>query len=337
MKKLYLFPLVFLLALTAGAQSVFTLDGPSGTRVYTTLDTAMIYSQDGDYLYLPATSISIPAGLMIKKRLNIIGAGHYPDSTQATGPTVITANIHLWTTASGSMLQGVYVQGNIYFGVDPATGGANNISISRCSFNNIFLSIDGSTFYGAENVNIKDNVIRENIFFAGVKNVVVENNIINGSLQFGNGMITIRNNIMLRNTANLMYYLGASRWENNIILGSASWSYGSGSNLFYNNIFKEGDPLGAEFSIGNQFNVSDLFINQSGTTFSYMQNYHLTATSPAKLAGLAGTDCGIFGGGNPYKEGAVPVNPHIQSKLLPAQTDAQGKLNVQVKVAAQNQ
>lgn len=337
MKKISVLSAAFFISITLFSQSIFTLDGISGTRVFTTLDTAIVYAQDGDYLYLPGTTISMPAGLIIKKRLTIIGAGHYPDSTQASGQTSFTGNMYFLTESSGSFLQGVYINGNIFFGNIPANAAPKNILISRCNIIAINLSDDGSSFRGAENVVIKDNVIRENIYCAYVKNVVIENNIINGAIQHGNGMITIRNNILLRNTGNLLYYLSASRWENNIFLSSSAFSYGGSGNLYFNNIFKEGDPLGVEFSSGNQFSVTDLFVNQSGTIFSYTQNYHLTPTSPARAAGLSGTDCGIYGGSNPYKEGAVPVNPHIQSKLLPAQTDAQGKINVQIKVAAQNQ
>ncbi len=337
MKKTAALIISILLTLTTAAQSVFVLDGVSGTRVYSTIDTAMIYAEDGDYLYLPATSISVPAGLVINKRLNIIGAGHYPDSTQATGVTSITGMVYFLTPSSGSMLQGIYINGNIYFGTNNTNGAVTNILISRCNVASIHLSYNGSDFWGGEYVNIRENIIRESIAFAQVKNVVVENNIIEGGLQYGNGMITIRNNICLRKNANLVYYLSAARFDNNIFMSSSSFAYGGSGNLYYNNIFKETDPLGAEFSSGNQFNVTDLFVSQSGTGFIYAQNYHLTPSSPARGAGMAGTDCGVYGGANPYKEGAVPVNPHIQTKLLPAQTDAQGKINVQVKVAAQNQ
>ncbi len=337
MRKLLLFAIGFCAVLSARSQSVITLDGPSGTRVYTTLDTAIIYAQDGDYVYLPGGVISIPGGLIIQKRLTIIGAGHYPDSTQATGQTAFTGSIYFTTPSSGSMLQGIYINGSILIGTSPANSGASNILISRCNVFSINLSYNGTEPGGAQNIFIKDNVIRSSIAFAYIQNVTVENNIIAGALQNGNGMITIRNNIFLRNEPNLLSYLSSTSWENNIITGSSAFMYGGSGNLFYNNIFKEGDPLGVEFSSGNQFNVTDLCVNQSGTTFAYTQNYHLTASSPARAAGLAGTDCGVYGGANPYKEGAVPVNPHIQSKLLPTQTDAQGKINVQVKVAAQNQ
>jgi hypothetical protein len=190
---------------------------------------------------------------------------------------------------------------------------------------------------GAESVFIKDNVIRNSILFAYVKNVVVENNIIEGGLTQANGSINVRNNVFLRRTANLLSYFENCRLESNVILASTSFFYGStAGNVFYNNVFKENDPLGASFSWNNKFDVTNLFVNQSGSSFSYLHDYHLNNDSPARNAGFDGTDCGIYGSANPYKEGAVPMNPHIRSKTLPAQTDAQGKLNVQVTVAAQN-
>jgi hypothetical protein len=337
MKRNILFLLILLIRPILFSQSVFTLDGASGTRVYTNIDSALKYAVDGDYLYLPASTIYKPDGTMIKKRLNIFGAGHYPDSTKATGITSINGNVHFWTESTGSSLQGVYITGNIYWGTDGSNGGSKNVLIQRCNVANIYLSENGSTFRGAENIIITQNIIREGIFFAGVKNVVFENNIIEGTFHFATGQVFIRNNILLRRLNTAFYGMIGARIENNIFLSSASF-YGSNSDglSFYNNIFREGDPIGGFPGSGNKFNVSNLFINQSGTSFSYEQNYKLNADSPAKNAGMDGKDCGIYGGANPYKEGAVPANPHIRTKVVPAQTDAQGKLNIQITVAAQN-
>jgi hypothetical protein len=45
---------------------------------------------------------------------------------------------------------------------------------------------------------------------------------------------------------------------------------------------------------------------------------------------------GIYGGLFPYKEGAVPLNPHISLKNIAPQTDVNGDLNIQLKVNAQD-
>jgi hypothetical protein len=143
---------------------------------------------------------------------------------------------------------------------------------------------------------------------------------------------------MLRTLGNAIVNCNGIRLENNIFMTSGGFWAGNNYNVqFYNNIFKETDPLGAApVYLNNKFSVTNLFVDAPEGAFSYTGNYHLKSDSPARNAGFDGKDCGIYGGANPYKEGALPVNPHIRAKTLPAQTDAQGKINVQVTVAAQN-
>lgn len=44
---------------------------------------------------------------------------------------------------------------------------------------------------------------------------------------------------------------------------------------------------------------------------------------------------GIYGGSTPWKEGAIPSNPHIFFKNISNATDGSGNLPVQIKVSAQ--
>ncbi len=338
MKKILFTSIFLLMALQGYLQNVFTLDGSSGTRAYSSIDSALKYAQDGDYLYLPGTTISIPAGFMVKKRLNIIGAGHYPDSTSATGITILGGNLHFWSESSGSMLQGVNITGSILMGTDANNSAAKNILISRCSFFYLNLSFNGTQNWGAENIIARECIIRGEVQLAYIPNVVVENSIIHGGVLYGSSQTIVRNCIMLRTLGNAVSHSNGTRFENNIYMGSAGFWAGNNTNVqFYNNVFKDTDPIGAgPMNLNNKFSVTNLFVNAPDGEFSYKGNYHLNSDSPAKNAGFDGKDCGIFGGANPYKEGAVPVNPHIRAKTLPAQTDAQGKINVQITVAAQN-
>ncbi|MBL4585431.1 MAG: hypothetical protein JKX84_00010, partial [Flavobacteriales bacterium] len=57
--------------------------------------------------------------------------------------------------------------------------------------------------------------------------------------------------------------------------------------------------------------------------------------SPGAGAGTDGTDVGIYGGSYPYKHGAVPFNPHVQINQIDNQTNGQGELPVNIRVAAQ--
>jgi len=337
MKSLISIFCIIHLMVQINAQNVITLDGTPGTRVFANIDSALKYAVDGDDLYLHGGNISVPNGLNIKKRIHVFGAGHYPDSTIATGRTNIVGDVIFYNESSGSVLEGVYITGDINFGTSSTNAAAKNIRISRCNVTNIQLSENGSSFRGAENVFIKDNVIRGEMRFAYVKNVVFETNCMVGQLQYADGITYIRNNIFMRGNNYTLSNVKYCRFENNIFLISSQFLNGDcPGNLFYNNVFKEGDPLAGQYSSNNLFNVANLFVSQAGMVFSYFQDYHLTNDSPARNAGMGGTDCGIYGGANPYKEGALPVNPHIRSSVLPAQTDTLGKLNIQVKVAAQN-
>jgi hypothetical protein len=86
---------------------------------------------------------------------------------------------------------------------------------------------------------------------------------------------------------------------------------------------------------GNYFAIAQaaIFISQSGASFSYLQDYHLQNTT--SYLGIDGTQVGIYGGLFPYKEAAIPSNPHIETKTIAPQTNGTGELNIQVLVKAQ--
>lgn len=76
-----------------------------------------------------------------------------------------------------------------------------------------------------------------------------------------------------------------------------------------------------------------VFINQSGNIFDYNQDYHLV--DPATYLGIDNTEVGIYGGMYPIKDGAVPQNPHIQTKSVAPITDVNGDLQIEIQVEAQ--
>jgi hypothetical protein len=75
-------------------------------------------------------------------------------------------------------------------------------------------------------------------------------------------------------------------------------------------------------------------MNWTSSSYLYTDNYHLK--TPGTHIGMDGTQVGIYGGLRPWKEGSLPLNPHIQSKVIADKTNASGQIQVQVKVAAQN-
>lgn len=348
MKKLIFF-LAVLFSYSSYSQAVFVVQNASNSSVHPTLNAAVAAALDGDYIYMPGGSFGI-GDLKVNKRLHLFGAGHYPDSTQATGRTALTGNIYFKTGANNSVLQGIYLSSNIFMGDSCSTGNVSNILISRCNVDNIYLTYNtGTTDCGAQNIFIKDCIVRTDIRGAYTQGNVVESSIITNQIANFNGNTEFKNNIFLRynnsSTAGnyVLNYVYNCNFSNNIFRHYYStsnyFSTNSADNFFNNCIF--GMPSNYLFAgIHSNCLFSKTFANQfvnvpNVADFSYTYNYHLSDTSAAIGAGMNGTDCGIYGGDNPYKDGAVPLNPHIQFKQIPTATDSQGKLNIEIKVSAQ--
>jgi hypothetical protein len=338
--------LLLMLGSVVFSQSVFVVQNDGSPSAHQTLDSALYYAVDGDYIYMPGGTFNV-GSVRITKNLNIIGAGHYPDSTQATGRTVLTGDVYFKTGADGSTLQGLYLNGDIYMGETSSTGDVQNIHISRSNVNNIYLtsSTSGSTNYGAQNIFIKDCIVRTALKGANTQGVIVETSILNYIAYF-DGNAEFRNNIFLKQGTSsssdycVMYRVDNCTFNNNIFKNSATaghFAYLCNDNTFNNNIFNMATCYGGScFNCLYSIDFYAQFVDVPLNSFDYTYDFHLSDTSVAIGAGLVGTDCGIYGGDNPYKEAAVPVNPHIQFKQIPSATDSQGKLNIQVKVRAQD-
>lgn len=83
-------------------------------------------------------------------------------------------------------------------------------------------------------------------------------------------------------------------------------------------------------------NKESIFIDPQDFVYNFKNDFHLQANSSGKNAGSDGTDIGIYGGRFPWKDGGLPITPHIESKFVNGTTDTNGNLNVKIKVAAQD-
>lgn len=297
-------------------------------------------STNGDTIYLPGGSIPFPATL--NKGLVIIGAGHYPDSTLATSKTVLSGSITISEDADYLWLEGIEINGNISFSTNHKV---DSLTITRCKINDINYSGSGAT--PCINNNIRESIIAGSITLTNATSSMLSNNIINGRIINANN-IGISNNILLYNAANsgglssnvTFYNVDNCFITNNIIFrnwGGASWIYSlSDLNAFSNNIFSVVPNTGTNSFSGN-YNAVDLttvFVNQTGNVFDYNHNYHLVNSTT--YLGIDNTQVGIYGGFYPVKESAVPQNPHIQYKNIAPTTDANGDLQIEIQVGAQN-
>ncbi len=319
--KRMLFLILFLVALGARGQKAVVLQHNGIATVFSTtnpLADAYAASVSGDTIYLPG---GVFPGLGIARRLTIFGTGHYPDSTVATGVSNV-AGIEFQAGSDKSIIQGLNIGGGISF--------QNNIRIdsivvARCNAASLYVNGENNPATNCRGLLIYQNVIGDMVLIhsSGIR---VFNNIISGLHEMGTNT-WIRNNKI-----NGLYNCYYALLENNTI---ASYSSGIDFNTFRNNILSVQPAVGNGTWVGNYYNVdfSNLFVNQTAW-FTYSDDYHLK--TPASYPGTDAHQAGIYGGYYPYKSGAVPSNPHIQTSSIPLQTNISGQLNIQVKVAAQN-
>ncbi len=330
---------IILLALVAATgsgfgQNLIAVQNGGTPRFYSILQDAIANAQNKDTIYIPGGVYSFTYGaITINKELHLIGPGHYPDSSAATGIAHLNATITLTNGANNSSFTGFYLNGNFFSGETDANEDVDNITISRCNISSINLS-RLSTYWL-----ISESVIRD--FLAGfsisvspspfAQNNLFSNNIISNSKYFGPNT-EFRNNLFISASSN---YFDGCLFKNNIFVNSPTTII---SCKFENNLFFSGFSL-PDGSIGSYNIISqtsaNTFINQTSDDFSYSQDYHLKSTSLGKNAGKDGTDIGIYGGAFPWKEGSIPFNPHFQQVQVSPKTDANGNLNVNIKVAAQ--
>ena len=335
--------LIFLFSKKGFVQNLIAVNSGNNASFYQDVSSAFAAAQNGDYIYLPGGTFDISTW-DIDKGVHVIGAGHYPDSTTATLPTHLYGNIRIVTGASNGSLSGFYMTGSIQIGTGGSDMDVDFFEIKRLSTGNIFLSHDGSSPSDATYISVKDCVIRGVLDGGNAQNVEISNNFIQAQTRYFNANVVFANNIFFKSgssnaTDRTLVDVDYATFENNIFNNSQYLESSCSGLIFYNNSFKDGVSLSGFVSSGNIFGelLSATFVNQNGSSgFSYSHDYHLSPGSNANGAGRGGTDIGIYGGLSPYKDGAVPRNPHIQSSSIDGATDNAGNLNLDIKVAAQD-
>lgn len=323
---------------SSGSTSFFT-----GASPYTDAYNAAV---DGDTIYIPGGTFASPGN--INKRIVVYGIGHHPDSSAVMGETIITGNTSIQSGAAKSHFEGL----KFSTGYFQYSGVADSIVVKRCHLTTIRFNNHASV-----GTQIIENVIVESINGAGSINTVIANNIIKKA---GNGLLSsfanqawIRNNIIVGTGStvnyNARYIMGEivdCLFDNNIIFNEGSGasfriehvlSPSVSNNTFKNNVFNITPDLALHTEENNYFNVasSNFFNNYTGLVFDYAEDLHLT--DPTSYAGTTGNEVGIYGGFTPAKVGMIPVNPHFQFKSIAPATDANGDLQIQIKVEAQNE
>jgi hypothetical protein len=345
-KSIVLLIISSLMYLSVNSQNVIALEHQGVSAFYQSLDSALAHSVNGDNIVLPGASYNIGA-MNIDKGVHIIGAGCNFDSTLATNATVFLGTLRINSGSDKGSLEGIYINGDLYFGTNAGNQEIHNYSVRRCYMNNLYLSFDGVSQTASSNLFISENIIKGNISGGNAQNVEVSKCIIDNTINNFNGNAVFSNNVLLRNACGdyVLNGVNAVTFQNNISLLTYCGYWGSffligtgTGNSFINNSFICDNPIpSGNINNGNIFKVhpDTLFINQSGNTYNIKHNYHLKPSCKGKNAGTDGTDAGIYGTVSPAKEGQIPFNPHLQTKSIPSSTNAEGNLNINIKVKAQ--
>jgi len=345
MKHLTLFTLL-LAAPAAHGQVITKLSNGTSTFYYDVneLPTIINNASDNDTIVLPGGPIAC-GGFTIDKRLTLIGAGILNNGTPVTNPTLLVygfgQEMNIQAPGSNSSFHGIYFGRGVKF-----FGGVSNISFTRCTFNSFLLGQFGMT--AGSNVVVQQCVFESGISSGGSnapQNLLVENCVIAEGINFGqnsiasaivtqclilpvtssnniNPGIQFRNNIFLRNTPAIALNTASSYYDNLFVLNG-------GSNLNWTNAIDGGG------NIATQLTLNSIFVNvNSYTEFNENSDYHLTPGSPGLAMGSNG-QVGLYGGPSPWKEGAIPFNPHWVSLSPSLGTTNGGTINVSFTGAAQ--
>lgn len=334
----HIFTLILsLCAITSIAQipQIARVSKTGATTVYTDLKKAIAEAQDDDFIYLPGTIIYADS-VIFKKRINIVGTGHYPDSTKVSGRTVINGSVYCFGGGSGGSLQAVAFgdgYGTIYFG-----SSCENFTISKCKF------AGTSSLQGDVNSNhtglliIRESIVASYLYSSSAYSIFASNSIAKG--------ISVCSNSKFNNCIFSNYSIYNNSCENNefrnciFFINFSGSYYGDSRNNQYFNCHIESNSGHSFYGAPIQLNTTD--DNTSGSTFqggalptdfSYTFDYRVKSSSAAAGSGTDGTDRGIYGTANPYNPSSY--NPHIYFKDIAPATNAQGQLQINVKVKAQ--
>ncbi len=243
------------------------------------------------------------------KKYVVIGYGYFVAGTgknanlqNITGTQTVT--VYLDSTASSSTFLGLDGINITAYYLNPV----NNITVSRCN---------GSVSFNNKTCN-NWQITRCNLASLGytwglgiVSNLSVNNCYI-ASVSFGSGPVSgltgqFNNDII----SGADFFNGSFLLKNDIILTYHS----NDGNCVYQNCIGTSDygaipSTNSDQNITNAVMTTNVFVGYSTQgSFSNDGRWVLKAGSPAIGKGLGGTDCGIFGGTNPYKLSGIPPVP----------------------------
>jgi hypothetical protein len=324
MKNLF-FLLCLVFISTFSDAKVWRVNNTPGVNAnFSTITGAMLNANvvNGDTIYLEASVTSYGA-ITVNKQVTIIGGGYFLSTAFWAQPpqfnTLDTDLDQVTVTAANVTITGVSAAGIAI------ANNANNCTITRCYVGGSGINITASAS-ALSGIKITQNYVYGTVQRAAsnyATDLVITNNIIFTYFLIRaqcRGVVDY-NNINLRSLVGTAVNLGNSNFSfrNNIIRGASSVFSNPGLSAITNNM-AEANILPA--GNGNQNSVpmagTSMWQNGVGTYTEGDANYQLSASSPAKTAGVGGTPIGAYGGVTPYIRSGIPAIPTVYGYSTPA-------------------
>ena len=294
--------------------------------MYKTLKEAIEGADDGSVIYLPGGAFE--GNDTITKKLTIIGIGHKARIDNPDGNTIIGGNLYFHPGSDGSALIGCYVNGEVNIGNEIGRDPVNDILIRYNRIQNCVL-VNNSTSGTYINQNYLLSSITSNFSTDKYSFANISNNIIKSGINYiTNGIIS--NNIIMGACQGYGISLGCKGTTiiNNIIFVKISCSNTndiSGNMMPFNNDNCDANPI----IVGSGFDWSNMFVKYDSNPLNCDFHFKGEYTQYEDQVG-------IYAGTGFSDKQLAPV-PYIVAKHVDEQTDAQGKLNIKVRVKASSE
>jgi len=325
MKRILSIVVALVATITVGAQNIAVVSPSNTTKIYQTLDEAIINAEKGSIIYLPGGGFAVTDNAKIDKQLTIMGVSHRGDTDNVDGATVISGNLNFIKGSSHSAVIGVYVSGNI--NVATKEDSVANFTMRYCNVNSIQVNNGRSS-----GMVINQCYLRNSSSFGG-NNVHLENSILHSARNINGGVV--KNNVITSNhyiefaKSLALRDVSSSIISYNYILNGGDIHSGSACTVISNCCgTKSWGDKPAILPDGTK--IETIFVASKGVTIA--SDYHLTETwAKSKEPDLTGI--GLYGfSGTDFDDKALAPIPRIVSKRVAESTDGSGKLEISVTV-----
>jgi hypothetical protein len=291
------------------------------TAPYTTFSAAYTAAVSGDTIYVEGSATGY-GGVGIYKKLVIIDSGYFlteNTNNQANTYSTIFDYQAFYDGSDGSEAIGLTMDQLV-----PTGNSISKITVKNCNIKYIYGAGSNSTGY----LTLANNIITSYLHVSNnCQSLVMTNNILSG---VGTCVINPQQGTIVNNTFSTGAGITANKcnFTNNIMnFGDLSGS----DNTFFNNVVN-GTQVPDDNGNLRNVDMSTVFVCSCDCSgYSTDGKYVLSATSPAKEAGLFGEDCGAFGGTKPYILSGMPPIPSIYYLNVPGVAAQNNALKVTVK------